>query len=158
MENSKLKTFSVHKNNKLISIPESEYIEDNLLYHSLVHVLEVLSNKIDSLQNKGYIFQQLKRQANIFRIEFYKHTSFQSKIMHENGSGVFYNQTQKDFDEVIDFISESKPARITMLAKIIRENKELNNFSELDLVNSIKNGDIIIESENEGKSGMFKNK
>lgn len=158
MSDQNLKEFSVYKNNKLVRIPEDEYIEDNLLYHSLVHTLQVVSDKIDSLENKGYIFQKLKQQTNLFRAEFFKHTEMQINLMHGMGSGTFHNHTQKDFDDVMNFITEAKPAKITMLAKMMRESQELNNFTENDLVKSIESGEIEIEPENEGKSGMFNNK
>ena len=47
----------VYKHGKLVWIDEKDYIDDNLLYHSMIHVLLVLSDKLDTLENKGYLFQ-----------------------------------------------------------------------------------------------------
>lgn len=148
----------VYKNGKLVWIDEKDYVDDNLLYHSMIHVLLVLSDKLDTLEDKGYLFQNLKRQANLFRTEFFKHTSAQINLMSQMGSAAFHNHTQKDFDFVLDFISKSKPAQITMLSKLIKENESLLSIGEKELAEKIEKGEIHIEPENEGKSGMFKNK
>ena len=78
--------------------------------------------------------------------------------MSKMGSAAFHNHTQKDFDFVLDFISKSKPAQITMLSKLIKENESLLSIGEKELAEKIEKGEIHIEPENEGKSGMFKNK
>lgn len=138
-------------------IPEEEYIEDNLMYHAMIHVLSVTAEKIDYLEDRGYFFQRLKQTMKSFRDEVLKHTGTQVALMHQMGSGTFHNKTQKDYDELIDFISGAKPAKITYLMKMIRESEDLANFDEKQLAEAIESGEIEVEPENEGKSGIFKN-
>ena len=46
----------------------------------------------------------------------------------------------------------------TICQKLIKENESLLSIGEKELAEKIEKGEIHIEPENEGKSGMFKNK
>lgn len=136
------------------SIPESEYIEDNLLFHSMVHNLDVVTGQIDILREKGYLFQMLKKKANDFHSEAYGHISNQFRHMEMVGNMPFYNKTQSDYDFISDFLKRANPAKITYLAEMIRKNSEIHNMNDEKLRELLEKGEIYVEPTRIGKSEL----
>ena len=145
-------TYQVVRNGKLKHIPEEEYIEDNLLYHSMVHNLDVVTGQIDILMEKGYMFQVLKRKTNDFHQEAYKHITPQFKVMSDMGAITFHSKTQLDYDYISDFLKHATPAKVTYLAKLIRENQEIHSMDDQKLRDMLESGEIKVEPERIGKS------
>lgn len=150
------RTYQVVKEGKLKHIPEEEYISDNLLYHSMVHNLDVVTGQIDILMEKGYMFQILKKKTKDFQQEAYKHISPQFKVMEEMGAITFHSKTQSDYDYVSDFLKHVTPAKVTYLAKLIRENQDIHEMNDEKLRDMLESGEIVVEPQTIGRSEQNK--
>lgn len=137
-------------------IPYDEYIEDNLIYHSMVHNMDVVNGQIDYLMDKGYLFQMLKRKAKDFQTEAFGHVAQQMKHMESVNNITFYNKTQRDYDSISDFLKGATPAKVTYLAEMIRRNEELHEMTDLKLRDMLERGEIEVEPERIGRSQIQK--